>query len=864
MLLCSLIEAFTQRLRALGGWVCLSIVPLSAADVARGDFWHDAGMSFEVVGQQSGAGRRANSPVESDYVRKVAGDSSVRCTLDGGTMLALRPALRSSWSLGQEWTLRMDACAAPAGGTARLTLVDAAGKRSKAQSLSFPANGAWQHFDLPLRDLVGDGFAWNAVQRVELVFDEAVPKTVWFDAVRFEAAGEKEIALTDVRTEDRMAEEVATRADRFKRVFVSRQAAKGWMGLATHFANLWNDRDVAETNRALLAIYGSKDPKERAEYGLEYTWHLQATPMLCRLYLNFGSRNPRKAHRLTPDVEKAILDLIWERTELKNDLHATRESTWNLTGSENHDINAKIGNVLASQIFMEHPDYMDRVLPNPGRGPGSGYWFHMTDATGRYHGPEGRAQRTIMGEFRSRDHYAAWVTFMKEYFRERARRGFFVEKASPGYMKYTISFIQDLHDYGADAELRRMAGMFLDLIWAEWAQDQLRGFRGGSKTREYVSLNQQQDSMFMMSGYMFGGPAELNPTLASFAFSEYRPPALIWALALNSAARSPYAYVSHQPGEERPELPRPPGMERTLLCAPDSRLKRYSWVTPEFILGTRMDHPLAVHSHLSYNSVFQGIIFNTSSRATIFPRGVVVSGTGPWKMDHEVTARSVQDGPVLITQQTRGGVTVINPDWFPRGAQDSRPFGIYFSPELDRVAEENGWIFAEEGNAFVAVRPVKGVYQTSVDAQSESKEWVGYQAAEHVEEPLDPASYTWSKDRTIALLKDRHSPVIFEASRRTDYPTFDAFKRHIVSNAVKLTKTVVPGNYILTYVSSGKTFTFNAATNEVPQVNGTSIDYFPAKTFASPYLNGEYGKGVVTISDGTRRLTLDFERNERH
>lgn len=179
------------------------------------------------------------------------------------------------------------------------------------------------------------------------------------------------------------------------------------------------------------------------------------------------------------------------------------------------------------------------------------------------------------------------------------------------------------------------------------------------------------------------------------------------------------------------------------------------------------------------------------------------------------------------------------------------------------MVEENGWIFAEEGNAFVAVRPVKGVYQTSVDAQSESKEWVGYQAAQQEEEPLDPASYSWSKDRTIALLKDRHSPVIFEAGRRTDFPTFDDFRRQIASNVVKLTKTVVPGSYTLTYVSGGKTFNFNAANNEVPQINGTALDYFPAQTFSSPYLNSEYGKGVVTISDGSRRLILDFERNER-
>jgi hypothetical protein len=519
--------------------------------------------------------------------------------------------------------------------------------------------------------------------------------------------------------------------------------------------------------------------------------------------------------------------------------------------------------VLASQISMHEPAYAERVLPNPGRGPGSGYWFHKTDETGRYHGPEGRATRILHGDFRARDHYAGWVAFMQEYFRERARRGFFLEKASPGYMKYTISFIQDLYDYCEDAGLRRMAGMFLDLVWAEWAQDQLRGFRGGSKTREHNTLDLQQDSMFMMASYMFGGPPELNPALPAFAVSDYRPPPIVWNLALNSTARGTYAYVSHQPGEERAELPRPPGMERTLLCAPDSRLKRYSWVTPDYILGTRLDHPLAVHSHLSYASVWQGVVFNTSAQAMIFPRGVAIGADKTWKLDHQVTTRSLQDGPILITQQNRGGVTVINPDWFPRDVQDSQPFGVYFSPALDRLEEENGWIFAGAGDAYVAVRPVKGRYQTSVDAQSESKDWLTYEAAEAQEEPLDPQSYTWSPDRSIALFKDRHSPVVFEAGRRADFANLAAFQRHIASNRITLTKLVVPGHYTLTYASGGKTYYFNAATNEVPQIDGKYLDYFPGKTFDSPYLSGDYGKGVITVSDGRHRLTLDFEQNER-
>jgi len=839
---------------------------LIAEDAAvRGDFWLDGERSFRVLLAARTEGGRAGARVGPDYVYRKEGDASVRCELGSGAVgVAWVPGFQRSWKTEADGVLRFSASTKGDGGRASLVLIDANGKRSSTRQVDFSSNEPWQRFEIPLGTLVSGGLDLGKINQVEIRFKGPVPAALWFDGVRFVSRDEKrEVALTDVRTEDRMADEIATREDRISRVFASRRAAAGWEGLSWHFSNLWNGRNLEETNRDLLAIYGSTDLKLRASYGLEYTWHLQATPMLCRLYLSFGSRSSRKPGRLTPEVEKLILDLIWERTKLKNDLHDARASTWNLTASENHDVNAKVGNVLASQIFMNHPDYARRPLPNQGRGPGSGYWFHITDETGRFHGPEGRAEPTIKGTFHPRDHFVAWVAFMKEYLRERARRGFFLEKSSPGYMKYTISFIQDLYDYCEDEELRKMTGMFLDLIWAEWAQDQLRGIRGGSKTRENVVLNGEQDSMYMMSSYFFGGPPDLNPTLPSFAVSEYRPPAIVWNLALRRSHREPYAYRSHQPGEERPELPRPPGMERTLLIAPESRLHRYSWVAPEFILGTRMDHPLAVHSHLSPANVSQGIIFATSPKAMIFPRGVKIGADEKWSMNAEIDARSVQAGSVLITQQVRGGLTVINPDWFPRSSKDSQPFGLYFSGELDRLEDENGWIFAEEGDAYVAVRVVKGVYQTSVDAQSENTEWLRYQAKEAIEEPLDPQAYRWNPERTMVLLKDRHSPVIIEAGRRSDLPTLDDFKRKIARNPLSLRKTTVPGNYTLHYSSGGQDFYFNAANAEIPQVNGRSIDYFHSHAFDSPYLKGVYGTGVVTVSDGREKMVLDFEKNER-
>lgn len=836
-------------------------------ETTRGDAWFDAELSFRLEGTPPRPARgRPAAAVQPDYVRKVQGDSSVRCPLEGRPAVELVPAYREAWTMGRDWRLRFELAASdlPAGATCALVLIDAGGRQAESRPLGLAAATPWRHVEFALAELSAPaGFDFARIVRARLVFRPA-PATVWLDDVRFvAAAGDAEIALTDLRTADRIAREADTRMARIRELFTSKISSQPGTNLSRLFANLWLDRDVAATNRELLAIYTSTDPKVRADYGLEYTWHLAATPMLTRFYFHFGRQGRRAPGRLSPEVEQAILRLLWERTELKNDLHAAHQSTWNLTGSENHDLNAKVGNVLVSQIFRHEPDYASRVLPNRGTGPGSGYWFHKTTDTGRYHGPEGRAQPTLTGALRAADHYQAWTAFMKEYLRERARRGFFLEKSSPGYMKYTTSFLQDLYDFAEDSELRTLTGMFLDLLWAEWAQDQIRGMRGGAKTREGGVLDFQQDAMYGMATLLFGGPAPAHPSLTSYLLSDYRPPDIIWELALNRTAAGAYAYISHAPGEERPELPRPPGMERTLLCNPDSRLKRYSWVTPEFILGTRMDHPLAVHSHLSSGSCWEGIIFPTSTRAMIFPRAIEVTKNGTWRMEAEGTTRSFQSGPVLITQQSRGGVTVINPDWFPRAVQDSKPFGVYLGTGHDRLEEEQGWIFVEAGDAFLGVRPVSGRYQVSVDAGSGNKDWVDYEGAATLEEPLDPMPYEWSPDRTLVRLKDRHAPIIFEAGRRVDEGTLAAFKQRLLGNRLTLTKIVVPGHYVLTYVSGGHTYTFNAANTEIPRLDGQPIDYFPARTFDSPHLSSDYGSGLVTISAGRRRLILDFPQATR-
>src|SRR6202000_626122 len=125
-----------------------------------------------------------------------------------------------------------------------------------------------------------------------------------------------------------------------------------------------------------------------------------------------------------------------------NDIAISKWSTWWMAGSENHDLNSKSSDLISSRIFAEEPDYASRVYPDNGRGDGYGYWFHGLTKEGRDLGPEGKANLSDGKPHTAKDHYAAWVHYMKEYLAERAKKGFFLERASLTYFKYTISFVQ--------------------------------------------------------------------------------------------------------------------------------------------------------------------------------------------------------------------------------------------------------------------------------------------------------------------------------------------------------------------------------------------------------------------------------------
>ncbi|MCP4398175.1 MAG: hypothetical protein GY801_12870, partial [bacterium] len=546
-----------------------------------------------------------------DYGDKQAGDFSVcfdATSAEAVDEVGFMPGpYQKTWKLSKEWTLQLWLKIDSKMGDDRwpITFWDANGERAGSY-LNVTADGEWQWVSFPMSSLKSSSeFDFTKITACQLEQRLGSKGRLWFDYILFRNKSGQEIGVTDKSIKQRLSEAAASRADRVDEAFkdISRYTPETlkldnrhvyWRDLLNpHFGKLWLGQDIEKTNAELREIVTSQDPEIRKQYELDGHWSLYLTPTLIQLYYTFGSKATRKPGRLEKETEEALLELLWERTKIKNDIVIAGQSTWWMAGSENHDINAKIANLLSSQIFMNEPAYADRVYPDLGYGSGYGY-----GKAGLERHTGGRANLKDGKEYRARDHYEAWVVFWDEWFTQRAMRGPFIEVNSPTYMLYSLGFLQCLYDLCEDQPLRAKAGKFFDMVWADWAQDQIGGMRGGAKTRSYGPKS-GYDSMTQFSKFLFGGPGTACHGFFELLLSDYRLPSIIWKLALDREGLGSFAYLSRRPGEEENVWPRPLGNERTLLCDTPARFLRYSWVTPDYVLGTQMDHPGAVHSHLS-------------------------------------------------------------------------------------------------------------------------------------------------------------------------------------------------------------------------------------------------------------------------
>ena len=563
-------------------------------------------------------------------------------------------------------------------------------------------------------------------------------------------------------------------------------------------AAYWLNERTAEADKAILAEREKEFPASLKDG--DFHWHAY---ILERIYFLFSRASKHFPGRMRAEAETALLDMLWQwagpRCRLEMTLPERDGWQW---GSENHHAQAWASFWGAAQIFAQHADYKNR----------------------RY------ADGTLPAQMA-----AAFSDYFKRFARERAAQGLLVE-CNSGYNKYTLGGWYNLADFADDPVLRRRFAMLLDLFWADWATEQINGVRGGSRHRCYPGVDSTSGSgMDGLAWFHFGlgrGKSQ-HPSHMCGATTFWRPSPVVADLALDVAGRGVYEYISRRPGraQQRKDgapLPNyvsdpahpffvPQGIYQ--LQPEGGGLLRYSYCTPDFIMGTSMveARPKEDWTAISSQNRWEGVIFAGHPTTRIFVQPLTPKRGSVYNANWSAQMRGV-----LIVQRLKTS-----------NAQGQR---VWFDASLRR-AERDGWIFTEAPRAFAAVRVVNG---PSV--------WEPDTVEQHRNKKGATDTGEWLK------CNDEFSPVIIEIARKTDGRNFAEFQAVILDNPLKWE------NRRLDYTSrlNKTTLTFFADYSRPPLVDGAPANYAPPKVYDSPFIQSDFGSGVVTIRKDGRKLVLDF------
>ncbi|MBI3882597.1 MAG: hypothetical protein HY301_21360 [Verrucomicrobia bacterium] len=509
-----------------------------------------------------------------------------------------------------------------------------------------------------------------------------------------------------------------------------------------------------------------------------------------RLYALMNHRTGPLKGPLSPAAMDNFEKGMWKVAKANSKLAEAKRGVRDMEGSENHHLASKTCDLLAAQFLRKIPAYAGQKYDD-GSTPAQQY----------------EARR------------AYWL----KWFDERAKRGQFVEAGSPSYQGDSLNALFNVRDFAEDEILRRKADMYLDLAYAVMAEETLLTTRGGPKSRvkvghEYdggMANDRSYNTLFNSPGRTFTPLGENTLTTSSY----YPPPAVV-SLAKDTRGRGTHSFATRWPGpvaEGKGKRSGDPDGVLWRTLDPERSVLRCGFATPNYVIGSAGLDPSWLDD-TSMGNRWQGVVFDGDPLARIGFE-VVPAKAKDWHGFNPFF--SVQDRNILVTQK-----------WapVPPNSASANPayLRIYFSPTLDAVQADGGWIFARDGGAFAAVKVVAGSYA-----------WTP--AWKH-------AADVTKDNKSFITLNAEIAPVILIANQASDYDgNFDAFKTAVKARPVHFADGVLRFETITFYGPA-----------RLGEVNGKTVNLAPARGYDSPFIRSEWGSGLIYIRKGSESVILDF------
>ena len=532
--------------------------------------------------------------------------------------------------------------------------------------------------------------------------------------------------------------------------------------------------DIAEANSLLEVLYANWPVADETN-GLY--WML---PHLSRIMVDDDMNV-----YLTAAAREVIRDVLYAFVQAKDDIqYASLDDVWLVFGSENHDMLRKQVYFTTAGVFKNNPQ-----------------WASLPYADGKT----------------AAEHYAAWESWFESYFRERAKKGINIEVGSPTYAGVLLESIFIIYDTAENNTLRKRAGQFLNLYFADQALTGINGVRGGAKSRSYKgapSYGYSSDKGAYYSWMLAAVPTAFNSGNTPYDIvpalnSNYRLNDVV-ANLYDHTARGSYEYMVTRPGRgthtTTPEL--------IYTVAFPSMIRWYSWCTPQFVLGSVTLDENQAYTLVSDQNRWYGLIAADTFDSRIY-----------FTPDIDDENNSYKD---YIAVQHKGTMLI-------RKHKNAQTFGFrMFVSGSFTVSQESGWVFGYNSQSNVYF----GAYAVSSDL------W-GQRCVITNASEISGKWVTFNIPSTI---------VIFEAASAADFAGLTDFKNQVKANTKGINGTRY--DYTSLYDDAVVSIFTDAA---LPQINGQTVALDTENTYKSPFINALYDSPAIKITDTAgSELDLDF------
>ena len=401
--------------------------------------------------------------------------------------------------------------------------------------------------------------------------------------------------------------------------------------------------------------------------------------------------------------------------------------------------------------------------------------------------------------------------------------------------EYSIPMLY-LATWAADPAMRQRGRMMLDYVMADYAAETLNGIYIGSHARtDDTTVREKWNGLSSFFGWLMLGncPPTANyggwgPYFAIVA-KNYELPEVIYRIGTDRAASYTHFERKRTRHRWRYSDERNAPVYKTTFVAKDyavgsdqggllQPIQQHSWD-----VTWAVPDPRGVHNTIFSTQPFYGnkeLMMYFTEMPDSMPAAVTFQG----KPTYISEAKLLGGSPYEQIFQQDDTVVVLTD--VPAGENFEQVNG-FFSKDLARREEDaSGWIFVQGGKAFIAYRPLAAY------------EW----------KPLDGGGQR---------LRSPHGKngTIVQVAAAGEFKGWEEFKAAIRALPLEVKLTPTPSVKFTTL--RGKKL--ECAYGVAPRVNGRAVNYAKEwKLFSGPYLNAEVGSGMLTLTHGKLKRTLDF------